>query len=163
MSVLLEVENLKAEFPLPIGKIQALNGVSFQINRGEIVGLAGESGSGESVTTQCILGMLPAPGRITAGDIRFDGESLINLPEKRLRQIRGKRISIVVQDALAALNPVIPTGEQIADVLLAHTSVSRRDAWRRVVEIFGQVAIPAPKELANLYPPTFSVTIPRAL
>src|SRR5260370_28697428 len=128
MSVLLEVENLKAEFPLPAGKILALNGVSFQINRGEIVGLAGESGSGKSVTTQCILGMLPAPGRITEGDIRFDGESLINVPEKRLRQIRGKRISIVVQDALAALNPVIPTGEQIADVLLAHTSVSRRGA-----------------------------------
>jgi oligopeptide/dipeptide ABC transporter ATP-binding protein len=156
MSALLEVENLKAEFPLPNGKIQALNGVSFQIDRGEIIGLAGESGSGKSVTTQCLLGMLPPPGRITDGDIRFDGESLLGLTERQFRQIRGRRISIVVQDALAALNPVIPTGEQVADVLLAHTDITRKSAWERVVEIFGQVGIPAARERSHRYAHEFS-------
>jgi peptide/nickel transport system ATP-binding protein len=153
---LLEVEDLHAAFVLPDRKVQAVNGVTFTIELGEIVGLVGESGSGKSVTMQSILRMLPAPGRITQGDVRFKGRSLLTLSDAEMRQIRGRQIAMVVQDALAALNPVIPIGEQIADVLEAHTPLRGRSAWQKAVEMLQKVGIPDANARAHYYAHEFS-------
>lgn len=156
MAPLLEVEDLKAYFFLPAEVVKAVDGVSFTIEPGEIVGLVGESGCGKSVTTQCILRLLPPPGRIVAGDIRLRGTSLLRLSAEEMRQIRGRRIGMVVQDALAALNPVIPIGEQIADVVQAHTDAPARTAWRRAVEMLRKVGIPESERRARHYAHEFS-------
>ncbi len=153
---LLEVEDLHAAFMLPDRTVQAVNGVNFTVEPGEIVGLVGESGSGKSVTMQCILRMLPAPGRITQGDVRFKGRSLISLAQSEMRHIRGRHIAMVVQDALAALNPVIPIGEQIADVLEAHTPLRGRGAWQKAVEMLQKVGIPNAAARAKHYAHEFS-------
>ena len=153
---LLEVNDLHAAFVLPDRTVQAVNGVNFTVEPGEIVGLVGESGSGKSVTMQCILRMLPAPGRITQGDIRFKGSSLVALNESEMRKIRGSQIAMVVQDALAALNPVIPIGEQIADVIEAHTPLRGKAAWQRAVEMLQKVGIPNAQARASHYAHEFS-------
>lgn len=156
MASLIEVENLKVIFFLHNRAVHAVDGVSFQVQPGEVVGLAGESGCGKSVTTQCILRMLPSPGRMVAGDIRFRGESLLKKSAEEMRQIRGKQIAIVVQDALAALNPVITTGEQIVDTYRAHHKVAKKSAWQRAVEIFRRVGIPDAKMMVKRYAHEFS-------
>ena len=156
MAHLLEVMDLKAYFFLPGAIVKAVDGVSFQIERGEIVGLAGESGCGKSATTQCILRFLPPPGRIVGGDIRLDGRSLLQLSHEEMRQVRGRHISIVLQDAMAALNPVIPIGEQVADVYQAHHEVSWGAAWTRAVDVMGAVGIPNPEIRARQFAHEFS-------
>jgi peptide/nickel transport system ATP-binding protein/oligopeptide transport system ATP-binding protein len=156
MPSLLEVEDLRAYFFLPNTTVKAVDGVDFQIQKGEIVGLAGESGCGKSVTTQCILRLLPNSGRIVGGDIRLSGQSLLSLSDEQMRQVRGDRISIVLQDALAALNPVIPTGQQVADIYKAHNKVSMKSAWGRAVEMMRKVGIPAPKTRSRQFPHEFS-------
>jgi oligopeptide/dipeptide ABC transporter ATP-binding protein len=153
---LLEVDDLHAAFVLPDRTVQAVNGVSFTVEPGEIVGLVGESGSGKSVTMQCILRMLPSPGRILQGDVRFKGRSLLPLSEAKMRQIRGRQIAMVVQDALAALNPVIPIGEQVVDVLEAHTPLRRKSAWQKAVEMLQAVGIPNARNRARHYAHEFS-------
>ena len=153
---LLQVEDLRAHFFVGSQVIRAVEGVSFRMNRREIVGLAGESGCGKSVTTQCILRMLPHPGRMVSGRIRFLGEDLTAKSGEEMRCIRGRHISIVAQDALAALNPVISTGEQVADVFRAHTRVSRKRAWDKAVEMFRHVRIPNAQLMATRYPHEFS-------
>lgn len=156
MPPLLEVEDLRAYFFLPNTTVKAVDGVDFQIRKGEIVGLAGESGCGKSVTTQCILRLLPSPGRIVGGDVRLGGQSLLSLPKEEMRQVRGQRISIVLQDALAALNPVISTGQQVADIYQAHSKASKKSAWRRGVEIMRKVGIPAPETRSRQFAHEFS-------
>lgn len=156
MQPLLEVEDLRAHFFMRDAVVKAVDGVSFEIQPGEIVGLAGESGCGKTVTTQCILRVLPVPGRIVSGDIRLKRQSLLALSKEEMRQIRGRRISIVLQDALAALNPVISTGEQIADVLQAHNKVSWKEAWKRAVDVMKNVGIPEPETRAKHYAHEFS-------
>jgi len=156
MPPLVEIENLSVTFFLRDRAVCAVDGVSFQIQPGEVVGLAGESGCGKSVTTQCILRMLPDPGRMVAGDIRFKGESLLKKSAEEMRQIRGKHIAIVVQDALASLNPVITTGEQIVDVYRVHNKVAKKPAWQRAVEIFRHVGIPNAKMMVKRYAHEFS-------
>ena len=156
MSSLLEVRNLKAYFLMRDYVIRAVDGVSFQIEPGEIVGLAGESGCGKSVTTQCILRLLPSPGRIVEGEIQFQGEDLLRKSTEEMRQIRGKQISIVVQDALAALNPVITTGEQVVDIYKAHTEVNKKSAWQRAADMFRRVGIPNARLMVKRFPHEFS-------
>ena len=153
---LLEIKDLRAYFFLRDATVKAVDGVSFSIQPGEIVGLAGESGCGKSVATQCILRLLPAPGRIVSGDILLDGESLLALPREEMRRIRGKRISVILQDALAALNPVLATGEQVADVYRAHNHVSAEKAWIRAVEVMRNVGIPQAEVRAKQFPHEFS-------
>jgi len=153
---LLEVENLRAHFFMRDDVVKAVDGVSFNLFPGEIVGLAGESGCGKSVTTQCILRLLPVPGRIVSGDIRLNGQSLLTLSKDEMRRVRGRRISIVLQDALAALNPVISTGEQVADVFQAHNHVTRKAAWKRALDMMRNVGIPEPETRARHYAHEFS-------
>src|SRR5262245_35674297 len=148
---LLEVRNLKAHFILADRVARAVDGVSFQIARGEIVGLVGESGCGKSVTTQCILRMLPPPGRIIDGEIIFKGADLLKKSRDEMRAIRGRQISIVLQDALAALNPVIPTGEQVADVYMAHRPASGKQAWERAIEMFRRTGIQHAARMVRRY------------
>jgi len=156
MKPLLEVNNLCAYFFMPSGILKATDGVSFQIQPGEIVALAGESGSGKSVTTQCIMRLLPSPGRIVEGAIRLKGKDLLSLSSGEMRRIRGRHISVILQDAMAALNPVIPVGEQVADILLAHTPDSGKGAWEKAVELLGKMGIPRARERANYYAHEFS-------
>jgi oligopeptide/dipeptide ABC transporter ATP-binding protein len=156
MSSLLEVSDLKAYFFTRDSVIRAVDGVSFAVRPSEIVGLAGESGCGKSVTTQCILRLLPSPGRIVQGEIRFQGEDLLRKSPEEMRQIRGRNISIVVQDALAALNPVITTGEQVVDIYRAHNEIPKKTAWQRAVEMFRQVGIPNARVMVKRFAHEFS-------
>jgi peptide/nickel transport system ATP-binding protein len=153
---LLDVRNLRAEFASSGGAARAVDGVSFQIAPGEIVGLVGESGCGKTVTTQCILRMLPAAGRMVDGEIIFKGQDLMRASREEMRAIRGRQISIVFQDALAALNPVIPTGEQVADVFRAHRRATKRAAWDRAIQMFRRTGIQNATRMAKRYPHEFS-------
>jgi len=153
---LLQVKNLHAYFFMETGVLKAVDGVSFEVQPGEIVGLAGESGCGKSVTMKCLLRLLPHPGRIVEGEIRFDGQDLLSLSPGEMRQVRGKHMSIVLQDAMGALNPVITVGEQVADVRLAHTTDSRKGAWEKAIELLGNMGIPSAEERAQYYAHEFS-------
>lgn len=157
MESLLEVKDLHAYFFTDLGVVKAINGLNFKIQPGEIVGLAGESGCGKTVTTKCILGMLRAPGRIMDGEILFDGQDLLSLSADQMREVRGKDISVVVQDAMAALNPVIPVGEQVADIQLDHgVASSKKTAWERAAELLSKTGIPNAKERVRYYAHEFS-------
>ena len=156
MNPLLQVKDLHAYFYMESGVLKAVDGVSFDVQAGEIVGLAGESGCGKSVTMKCLLRLLPSPGRIVKGEIYFDGKDLLTLSPEEMRQIRGQHMSIVMQDAMGALNPVIPVGEQVADVRLAHTRDSAQQAWSKAVELLGKMGIPRASERANFYAHEFS-------
>jgi peptide/nickel transport system ATP-binding protein len=143
---LLSVRDLCVDYITAQGPVRAVDAVSFDIARGEVLGLAGESGSGKSTLAQALLRILPAPAVISAGTVRFDGHDLLALGEAELRVLRWKRFAMVFQSAMDALNPVITVGEQIEDVILAHSTASRGDARRRARELLTMVGI-APDRL----------------
>ena len=152
---ILEVDNLQTHFSSQTGIVKAVDGVSFQLEKGKTLGLVGESGCGKSVTAMSILRLVGPPGRIVGGRILFEGLDLASLNERELRRIRGARISMVFQEPMTALNPVLNVGSQIAEAVLAHSEsskVSRREAWGRAVEAMREVAIPDPGERAKDYP-----------
>jgi oligopeptide/dipeptide ABC transporter ATP-binding protein len=151
MPPLLEVGNLAVEFATAEGKVTAVRDVSFQIAPGEVLGLVGESGSGKSVTALAILRLLPPQARIL-GEIRFRGEDLLTLPEEPMRHIRGAGISMIFQEPMTALNPVMRVGDQIAEAVLAHGNVTKAEAWRLAVEALRTVAIANPERRARDYP-----------
>src|ERR671912_816325 len=146
--MLLDVQDLTVAFG---GAANAVDGVSFQIAPGETLGLVGESGSGKSVTAFSILRLLQPPGRITGGRILFEGRDLLALPEREMRQVRGARISLIFQEPMTALNPVMRVGEQIAEALTVHGS-SRAEAHARAVELLEAVKIPDAARRAKDYP-----------
>ena len=153
---LLEVRELRVEFPTDDGVVKAVDGVSFTVARNEILGIVGESGSGKSVTSMAILGLLPKSARIS-GEILLDGESILGLPERRMQRLRGNRVAMVFQDALAALNPVYTVGSQIAEAIkVHHHDVGKEDLRNRVVSLLDIVGIPNPKERAGQYPHEYS-------
>ena len=152
---ILEVDNLQTHFVSENGVVKAVDGVSFQVERGKTLGLVGESGCGKSVTAMSILRLIAPPGRVVGGRILFEGKDLALLNERELRQVRGSRISMVFQEPMTALNPVLDVGSQIAEALLAHpevSKVSRREAWNQAVEAMREVAIPDPEQRAKDYP-----------
>ncbi len=158
MPGLLAVENLRVEFATPQGNVCAVREVSFRIAPREVLGLVGESGSGKSVTSLAILRLLPPQARVS-GAILFEGEGLLSLPEARMRGMRGSGISMIFQEPMTALNPVMRVGDQVAEAVLAHGDssrvdlrVSKREAWRRAVEALRTVAIPDPERRARDYP-----------
>jgi len=154
---LLSVRGLETVFHSDAGTVRAVDGVSFDIHRGEVFAVVGESGSGKTVTALSILGLVPSPpGSIEAGEILWKGEDLLTLSPKRLREIRGNEIAMVFQDALTALNPVQSVGRQIADVVRTHEGLPKKAAWRRAVDALGAVGIPQPERRAHDYPHQFS-------
>ncbi len=153
---LLSVAELVTVFATARGVVLAANGVSFDIAPGETVGLVGESGSGKSVTCRSILRLVPAPGQVVSGSIRFDGRELLDLPLKEMAAFRGKEISMIFQDPMASLNPVFTVGEQIAEPLRIHRGLSRRSARAEAVRLLDRVGIPGARERVNSYPHEFS-------
>ena len=158
MEAILTVNNLKTTFLTGSGAVQAVRGISFQVGKGEIVGIVGESGSGKSVSSMSILRLLPGTARIDReSSIVFDGQELTGLTPKQLRQIRGKRIAMIFQDPMSSLNPLIPVGKQVEEMLkIHHKELTREQLRRQVLELFGQVRIPEPEKRLKEFPHQFS-------
>ena len=148
--MLVEVENLQIAFPTPTGFSQAVRGVSLALGQ-EKLGIVGESGSGKSLTARAIMGLLPSNARITADALRFDGIDIIGASERRLRQIRGKRAGLILQDPKYSLNPVMPVGRQIAEAWRIHKGGTRRAAETAAVRLLEQVRIRDPERVARAY------------
>ena len=155
-AALLEVDGLRVEFPTRRGTLVAVDGVSFSIARGEVLGMVGESGAGKSLTGNAIIGLLEPPGRIAAGSVRLAGERIDGLPPDQIRRIRGRRIGAIFQDPLTSLNPLYTVGEQLVETILTHLDIGARAARRRALELLGEVGIPAPAERIDHYPHQFS-------
>ncbi len=149
---LLEVNDLQTQFPTRSGLVRAVDGVSFYLDRGELLGLVGESGCGKSITALSVLRLISPPGKIVNGEILFDGKDLLRLSDAEMRQMRGDDIAMIFQDPMTSLNPVFTVGEQIAEALRLHRKLSRRDARRATIEAMREVAIPDPARRVDDYP-----------
>lgn len=157
MSKLLEVKDLSVSFNTYNGEVQAVRGVSFDLNEGETLAIVGESGSGKSVTSSTLMGLLPKPaGIIKSGQILFQGEDLVKKSEKEMQKIRGKEISMVFQDPLSSLNPTMKIGNQIIEGLIKHQGMNRAEAKKKAIELLDQVGIPHPEIRVNQFPHQFS-------
>ncbi|KKB85142.1 peptide ABC transporter ATP-binding protein [Devosia limi DSM 17137] len=150
-SPLLDVQNLRVSFPSPKGPVEVVKGISFTLGR-ERLGIVGESGSGKSMTGRSILKLIRSPGKVTADRMTFDGIDLLSQSEKQMRAIRGARISMVMQDPKFSLNPVMTVGEQIAEALVTHAKLPRREINDRVLSMLEAVRINDPARVAKLYP-----------
>ena len=153
---ILQVNNLSVSFQTYAGTVQAVRDVSFTLNRGETLAIVGESGSGKSVTTKALLGILPANGKITGGSILYDGHDLTKYTDRDFSAIRGKRISLVFQDPLSALNPIMRIGKQITEALVLSGKTPRREAKAKALELMRAVGIPEPEKRFRQYPFQFS-------
>ncbi len=153
---LLEVENLRVEFPTRRGTLLAIDDVSFHIDEGEVLGVVGESGAGKSLTGASIIGLLEPPGRVAAGQIRLDGRRIDNLPYEEMRRIRGKKIGAIFQDPLTSLNPLYTIGRQLIETIQVHTNLNDAQAKDRTVELLTEVGIPAAARRIDSYPHEFS-------
>jgi peptide/nickel transport system ATP-binding protein len=153
---LLAVDDLRVEFWTDRGTIYAVNGISFEIAAGETLGIVGESGCGKSVTSLALLGILPRAGRVAAGTALFEGRNLFELPDRDLREIRGREIAMIFQDPMSSLNPVLTIGKQIREVLQRHFDLDRAAANVRATELLDQVGIPSAKARLKDYPHQFS-------
>jgi oligopeptide/dipeptide ABC transporter ATP-binding protein len=152
VSALLEVHDLNVEIPVPHGQLHAVRGVSLILDAGHAIGIVGESGSGKSITLRALLGLLPRPAKLTGGTILLDGVDVTGLPERRRRKLLTDAMSMVFQDSLTALNPVMRVGEQIAEVPRRRLGMSRSAAHARAVELMDQVGIPEPDRRYRAYP-----------
>ena len=152
----LQVEDLKTHFHTKAGVVKAVDGVSFTVERAQILGLVGESGSGKSVTGFSIIGLVDPPGRVVGGRIRFDGQDLSQVSEETMRGLRGNRIAMIFQDPMMTLNPVLRVETQMVETILAHQDVDRETARKRARDALGQVGIPSPDERLAAYPHQFS-------
>ena len=148
---LLEVANLRVSFPTHRGRVEVVKGISFTLGR-ERLGIVGESGSGKSLTGRSILKLIRKPGQVTADRLHFDGIDILSRSERQMRDIRGARISMVMQDPKFSLNPVMTVGEQIAEALVTHRRLRRRDVQQRVLDMLHSVRIDDPERVAGLYP-----------
>jgi oligopeptide/dipeptide ABC transporter ATP-binding protein len=151
----LEVENLTVDFPTEDGVVHAVRGVSFSLEPREVLGIVGESGSGKSVTSLAIMGLLPRNAKVR-GSVRYQGNDLLKLGQKSIARIRGKSIAMIFQDPMTSLNPVYSVGWQLAEAVLAHNDVSKKQAWDRATELLSLVGIPNARERVNSYPHEFS-------
>jgi len=152
LTSVLEVKNLETYFFTEQGIIKAVDDVSFSVPKGATLGLVGESGCGKSVTAMSITRLVSAPGRIVGGEILLNGCDLLSKSDKEMRQVRGAQIAMIFQEPMTALNPVFEVGFQIAEAVLAHEKVSKREAWSRAVEAMKAVSIPDPEKRAKDYP-----------
>lgn len=152
MTQLLEVVNLRTQFPTRAGLVRAVDGVSFSIGKGELLGLVGESGCGKSITALSIMRLIYPPGKIVSGSIKFRGEELTTATEDRLKEIRGNDIAMIFQDPMTSLNPVFTVGEQIAEALRLHRNLDKKAAWNGAIEAMKEVSIPSPDQRVKDYP-----------
>lgn len=153
---LLEVNDLHTSFYTPAGEVKAVNGVSFQLERGKVLGIVGESGSGKSVTAYSILQILEKAGKIVSGSVKLDGQELVGIGEEGMKHIRGNRISIIFQDPMTSLNPTYTIGHQLMEAILLHTGRNKQQAWERAVEMLRLVNVNEPEKRMNQYPYEFS-------
>ena len=150
---LLEIDDLVVDFHTPEGMGRAVDHVSFSVAPGETLGLVGESGSGKSVTAMSILGLIPNPrGRINCGQIRLENQNLLDLDNEQMRRIRGRQITMIFQEPMTSLNPVLTIGRQVAEPLMIHQNLSRDEAWAQACRWLDRVKIPAAKKRMNDYP-----------
>lgn len=149
---LLEIKDEKLSFFTPAGEVKALNGVSFSMNEGEVLGIVGESGSGKSVTTYSIMGLTAYPGKLIGGTIYFNGHQIEKMSEKEMRKIRGNEVSIIFQDPMTSLNPVYTIGNQITEVIRLHTGKGKKEAYDRAKELLELVGINEPTKRLKQYP-----------
>src|SRR5687767_15902539 len=149
---LLEVKGLKTYFYTEDGVVRAVDGVSFEVYPGEVLGLVGESGCGKSVTSLSIMRLISKPGRIDEGEILLDGENLLKLHEEESIQVRGNRISMIFQQPQSALNPVFKVGDQLAEVLNVHQDMGKEAGWKRAVALLKMVGVPDPERRVEAYP-----------
>ena len=152
----LEVKNLRIEFPTRRGVLIAVDDVSFAIAPGEVLGVVGESGAGKSLTGAAIIGLLEPPGRIAGGQILLDGKRIDNLPYEQMRKIRGRQIGAIFQDPLTSLNPLYSVGRQLVETITTHLDLSESAARERAVKLLDEVGIPAARERMEHYPHQFS-------
>ncbi len=150
--ILLEVKDLKTYFYTEDGVVKAVDGVSFTINKGEVMGLVGESGCGKSVTSLSIMRLVDTPGKIVGGQIIFKGEDLLKKSEEEMRKLRGSEIAMIFQEPMTALNPVYTIGDQIMESVLIHQDVNEEEAKKKTIEMLDLVGIPDPAERFNEYP-----------
>jgi len=153
---LLEVKDLRVEFPTRRGTLTAVDGISFSLEPGEVLGVVGESGAGKSLTGMAIIGLLEPPGRIAGGEIRLEGKRIDTLHYDEMRRIRGRRIGAIFQDPLTSLNPLYTIGEQLVETILTHLDVSQAEARTRALDLLGEVGIPAAESRFDHYPHQFS-------
>ncbi len=153
---LLDVENLTVEFPTRRGILRALDGISFTIEAGEVLGVVGESGAGKSLTGAAIIGLLEPPGRVAGGRILLDGNRIDQLSADRMRPIRGRQIGAIFQDPLTTLNPLYSIGRQLVETIQTHLHLSDRDARERAIKWLEEVGIPAARQRIDAYPHEFS-------
>ena len=149
---LLEVSGLKTYFRLEEGIVKAVDGVDFRLLQGEVLGIVGESGSGKTVTALSIMRLIRPPGRIESGQIKLDGQDLLALSGDEMRKLRGKRISMIFQQPQSSLNPVIPVGDQLAEVYRIHSNISKREHWEKSIDLLRQVGIADADIKAHAYP-----------
>ena len=149
---LLQVKNLSTSFNVDSGEVRAVNGISFNLDKGKVLGIVGESGSGKSVTAYSIMRILVEPGKITGGQILFNGEDIVNFSKKQMREFRGKRISIIFQDPMTSLNPVYTIGNQLREAILLHTDRNREQANARALEMLQLVGVNEPEKRLKQYP-----------
>ncbi len=153
---LLEVKDLRTSFFTDAGEVKAVNGVSFNLERGKVLGIVGESGSGKSVTSYSIMQILAPTGKVVGGSVKFDGQELIGAGEKVMKTIRGNRISMIFQDPMTSLNPTYTIGHQLMEAILLHTKRNKKQAYERAVEMLRLVNINEPVKRMKQYPHEFS-------
>ncbi|TMI92340.1 MAG: ABC transporter ATP-binding protein, partial [Bacillati bacterium ANGP1] len=154
---LLSVRNLKTYFYTDEGVVRAVDGLTYDLHRGETLGIVGESGSGKSVHALSVMRLIPTPpGKIVDGQILFEGRDLLKLSDEQMRRIRGNRIAMVFQEPMTSLNPVLTIGEQIAEAIILHQHLDKRAAWTRAAEMLERVKIPLARQRVKDYPHQFS-------
>ena len=152
----LSVRDLRVEFVTRRGILKAIDGISFDIHKGEVLGVVGESGAGKSVTGSAVIGLIDPPGRIAGGEILLSGMRIDNLRPDEMRKVRGKRIGMIFQDPLTSLNPLYKVSEQLIETIRTHTNLSASAARKRAIDLLAEVGIPAPDKRIDSYPHEFS-------
>lgn len=156
MEKILEVKNLKTSFKTHIGDVKAVRGVTFHVNKGEALGIVGESGCGKSVTMMSIMRLLAENAKIDCEEIIFNGEDISKYSEKQMEAIRGEKMGMIFQDPMTSLNPLYTIGEQLIEHYIKHKKVSKKEAWKKGIEMLGLVGIPSPEKRMKQYPHEFS-------
>ena len=153
---LLEIKDLKVSFFTPAGEVKAVNGISYELDEGRVLGIVGESGSGKSVSVSAMMQLLAYPGRVIGGSITFNGQDVLAMNSEQIQAVRGKEIGMIFQDPMTSLNPVFTIGEQLVETLRRHTKMTRAEAWERSLEMLRLVGINNPEQRMKQYPHEFS-------